>query len=363
MAMVSEIFYYLISFIGILTLIVFIHEFGHYAVAKLFRVKVTDFSIGFGKKLYGIKDKSGTEWKICLWPLGGYVKMFGDEDPSSSIPNKNIKKIDEHLTFYNKPLLVKSAIVSAGPLANFALGITILTFFFFTYGKIKSSNEITMIAPNSRAEQADFKIGDKIISVDGFNVTSLSDIGKFVISHPDIALQFKIQRGEQILTKTVTPEAKEVDENGSKIKIGQLGVATNKVEHIKMGILSSIKEATYETFQICYLTLKAIGEILKGTRGTEAIGGPIQIAKMSGESVKMGLYSVLFFIAMLSINLGFINLLPIPALDGGHLLFYVVEAILGKGIANKIHQIAIKVGFALLISLMIFVIINDIKNL
>lgn len=363
MPILYDIFHHLFSFIVILTVIVFVHEFGHYFIAKISGVKVTEFSIGFGKKLWGVKDKSGTEWKISLWPLGGYVKMFGDEDPSSNTRSKNIPKEEEHKAFHSKSLPVKAAIVSAGPLANFLFAIIILTGFFLAFGKIEASNEISLIAKNSPAEQAGLLPHDKITAVDGYGISDFSELEKFIASHPDIPLHFTIKRGEKIITKIIKPKAVEVKSpNGQVVKIGKLGIATNKVRSKKLSVLAAIKASFSETVQICYITLKAIGQIVVGTRGTEEMGGPIKIAKMASETTKMGVLAVLWFMAMLSINLGLINLLPIPVLDGGHLLFYIVEAFFGKNIALKVQNIGLKIGFTVLILLMAFVIINDIRQ-
>jgi len=362
MEIISNFLHYILSFVIILTIIVFVHEFGHYFVARLCGVKVTDFSIGFGKKLCGFRDRTGTEWKISLLPLGGYVKMFGDQDPSSSkvLP---VKKSEEHLAFYSKSLPAKSAIVAAGPFANFLFAIIILSSFYFSFGKVQSSNEITVVDPKSRAALNDIRKGDKILEIDGYKITDFKDMGALVMSHPEMPLKFTIQRGNKILSKTIKPEAVEVKINKTDAqKIGKLGIGTDKTKYVKLDLFASVKTAVNETIQICYITLKAIGQMLNGSRGTEDMGGPIKIAKMAGETTKMGVYPILWFMAMLSINLGLINLLPIPVLDGGHLMFYVVEAIFGKTIATKVQNVGIRVGFALLVTLMIFVIINDIKN-
>ncbi|MEQ9115475.1 MAG: RIP metalloprotease RseP [Rickettsiales bacterium] len=359
---ILNISHYLLSFIVILTIIVFVHEFGHYFIARLCGVKVTEFSIGFGKRLFGFKDKSGTDWKISLLPLGGYVKMFGDQDPSSS-KVAPVKKSEEHLAFYSKSLPAKAAVVAAGPFANFLFAIIILAGFFYTFGKTHSSNEITIVAPKSRAEVHDIRKGDKIIEIDGYKIVEFKDMEKFIASHPEMPLQFKIQRGEEIISKTIKPEAVDFSiSKGEKQKIGRLGVGTTKVSYVKLGLYDSIKKAVNETVQICYITLKAIGQMLDGSRGTEDMGGPIKIAKMAGDTAKLGIYAVLWFMAMLSINLGLINLLPIPILDGGHLMFYVVEAIFGKAVASKVQNVGMRIGFALLVTLMLFVIINDIKQ-
>ncbi len=361
--MLYDIFFQIFSFIIILTIIVFVHEYGHYIIARISGVRITDFSIGFGKKLFGKKDKHGTEWKISMLPLGGYVKMFGDIDPSSNVVDQKIKDSEKHLTFYAKSLPIKSAIVFAGPFFNFLFAIIILSGFFFSFGSIQSSNEITHVAKNSRAEKGGILIGDKIIAIDDYNISSLNEAQKFILSHPEIPLKFTINRNDKIIVKTIKPEGVSLtQDNSNSDKIGRLGVASNKGEYVRLNLGSSIIKAIDETYQICYITLKAIGQMITGDRGSEGVGGPIKIAKMAGETAKMGIYPILWFMAMLSINLGLINLLPIPLLDGGHLLFYIVEALFGKKVASKAQEVGTKIGFALLITLTIYVIINDIRQ-
>lgn len=353
------------SFIFVISFIVFVHELGHYAVAKIAGVKVTDFAIGFGPKIIGIKDKSGTEWKLCWIPLGGYVKFLGDQDPASMKAGKvlSLSKEDQNKTFVNKNLAVKSAIAVAGPMANFLLAIIILSGFFYFFGKIVASTQIALVEPGSRAEQAGIKVDDKIIEVDGNKVEDFLDIERYVFSHPKIPLTFTIQRGEDVFTKIIVPEEVEkIDSSGNKLFVGRIGVGSSKVEHKRVGIISSIVLATSETKKVCMLTLKAIGQMVVGSRSTKDVGGIVRITKYTAQSVKQGFIATLSFIAMLSINLGLVNLFPIPPLDGGHLLIYGVEAIFGKKKYTSVKEYVIKIGFVLLIALMAFGIVNDIIN-
>jgi regulator of sigma E protease len=353
----------IISVIAVLTLIIFIHELGHYTVAKLSGIKVTDFSIGFGPKIFSRKDKSGTEWKFCWIPLGGYIKLFGDADPTSTT-SKDVKKLpkkERKHAFVTQNLLIKSAVVAAGPLANFLLSIVILASFFYVLGQPVSNNEITTIEKGSVAHKAGLLEGDKIIAVDGTDISTFSDIQRYVLSHPDIELEFTIKRNDQVLVKKITPETLEItDKFNNKVIIGKLGVGSSNFEYQKYNLVSSIGLATSETFKICALTLKALGQIITGTRGTRDLGSIIKITKYTAQSVQQGLITTLYFIAMFSINLGLINLLPIPPLDGGHLVFYAVEALFGEKICTSVRKYAIKIGFAFLIALMAFTIINDI---
>lgn len=360
-----ESLYIAASFILVISFIVFVHELGHYTVAKIAGVKVTDFAIGFGPKIVGVRDKSGTEWKLCWIPLGGYVKFLGDQDPASMKAGNLslLSKEDQKRSFINKSLAVKSAIAVAGPLANFLLAIAILASFFYAYGKIISSTEIALVEPGSRAAQAGLKVDDKIIEVDGNKVEEFLDVERYVFSHPNISLTFTIQRGEDTFTRVIIPEEVEkIDSSGNKLLIGKLGIGSSKVEYKRYGIISSIALATVETKKICMLTLKAIGQMVTGSRSTKDVGGIIRITKYTAQSVKQGAIATLSFIAMLSINLGLVNLFPIPPLDGGHLLIYGIEAIFGKKKYTSAKEYVIKIGFVLLIALMAFGIVNDIIN-
>ncbi len=347
------------ALIFVLSFIVFVHELGHYTVAKLLGVKVTDFSIGFGSKLFSIKDRSGTEWKFCWIPLGGYVKFLGDTDVASTKQTPT----QEEGTFASKSVFSRSAIAVAGPAANFLLAIVILTSFFYIYGRITSTTEIGSVVKNSPAERNDLKVGDVILSIDGEAVSDFSDIERYTMSHPNIPLLFEIQRHGDKIAKTMTPEKFiQRDGAGNEVTIGKLGIGSSKVIHKKYNLFESTYIAGQETVKICSLTLKALGQIVTGKRDAKDIGGIIRITKYTAASVKQGFIATLSFIALFSINLGLINLLPIPPLDGGHLLLYVSESILSKRAHSFVRDYTVKVGFAFLIALMIFAVINDIIN-
>lgn len=367
MEILTEGLFHIFAFAVILTVIVFVHEFGHYLAAKLSGVKVTDFSIGFGKKFFAIKDKSGTEWKFCWIPLGGYVKFFGD-DNVASMSSKGVKsklsKQEAKESFEAKSLPVKAIIAFAGPFANLLLAVAIFTFFFFAYGKMVSDNTVTVVQDGSVAHFAGIKAGDKITAVDGSTTEEFKDIELYVSSHPNIALKLTVERDQEIFIVPITPEPKTIkDIGGNDVVIGRLGIGSTNISHKTYGFLDSVGLAVSETIKVSQLTFKAIGQIISGTRDTKDIGSVIKISKYSAMHMKQGFLSTLWFIVFISINLGLVNLLPIPPLDGGHLLIYAVEGICGKKIATYFQKYASRVGLVMLIALMIFAVANDIIHL
>lgn len=349
----------LIAFTLTITVVVFIHELGHYTVAKLSGIKVTDFSIGFGPKLCSIKDSSGTEWKISMIPLGGYVKFLGDSDPTSS-NNTKLYKEEKH-AFFNKSLLTKALVVVAGPVANFLLGIFIFTYFFFIHGTLVSNTQIQSVMPGSPAAQITLIPGDKIVAVDDHKTNDFNELASYVAINPGIKITLTIERNKEIFQKDVVPQSLEIkDKVGNSMLVGKLGVTFSAPKHQKLSFLNSINASCKEIGRMTSLTMKGIGQMIYGQRGTKELGGPIKIARYAGASMQEGVFSTLYFISLISVNLGIVNLLPIPLLDGGHLFFYAVEALCGKKISGYIQKYTIKVGFIILLSLMLLAVINDI---
>ncbi|MFN7038265.1 MAG: RIP metalloprotease RseP [Alphaproteobacteria bacterium] len=367
MHIILDSFHNIISFLVIISVIVFIHEFGHYIAAKSFGVKINIFSIGFGKELVGWNDKSGTRWKICAIPMGGYVKMHGDEN-AASMPDEellsNLTEAEKKDSFHAKPLYAKALVVSAGPIANFILAIVLLTFIFNVYGKAVVLPIIDQIQENSSAQKAGLNIGDEIISINNNPIKVFSDIERIIFENPNQALNFEIKRADSILHIPIIPHLTETkDSFGNKITVPRVGIISRKFEIQKFSVINSLMMATKETYMLSKATINAIGQMITGKRGTEELGGPISIAKYSGQSVKSGFITVLWFIILLSINLGLINLMPIPILDGGHLLFYAIEAIKGSPLSQRIQQYSFRIGLVIVLSLMAFSTFNDIKKL
>lgn len=359
--------FFLGSFVIVLSVIVFIHEFGHYYVAKLCGVKIEVFSIGFGKEIFGWNDRSGTRWKVSWLPLGGYVKMFGDADPSSQTDTEKVVKMtkaEKAQAFFSKPLKAKAAIVVAGPLANFLLAIVILTGFYTVYGKSVTTNEIMNVVENSAAEKAGLRPGDKVLSINGAETKNFQAIQRIVSINTGTEIDLLIERDHTQQHIYATPEMIESkDMFGNKITLPRLGITSGKHSQESFSLPGAAVEATADTYHISVSTLKAIGQMISGQRDLKDITGPIGIAKYSGQAAQKGFKVLLWFMAVISINLGLINLFPIPVLDGGHLLYYIIEAVKGKPVADKWQQFGFKLGFALIITLAAFAIVNDLIKL
>ena len=361
-----EIFKIILPFLIILTVLVFVHEMGHYLVARKNGVKVEVFAIGFGSELFGWTDRLGTRWKICAVPLGGYVKMFGDGDITSStiLEDSNESFEEKENAFHHKSLGARAAIVLAGPAANFLFAIILLAGLYSIVGQRYAPPIIDKITTGSSADIAGLVIGDEILQVNEKNIKRFDELQRIVRPNPGKELKFLIRRDNEILLKTVIPQLVEgKDASGSKIVYGLLGVVSEQTTFIRHNPLSSFGLAIEETWVIVSQTLIHVTEMIRGERTTEELGGPIRIAKLSGAVADAGLTSSIWFMAVLSINLGLINLFPVPVLDGGHLFFYLLEFIRGKPLEAKMQGIASYVGLVLVISLMIFVTWNDLVQL
>lgn len=358
---------YIFWFLVMLTAVVFIHEFGHYIIARACGVKVEVFSIGFGKELFGFNDKHGTRWKISMLPFGGYVKMFGDSDPSSSPDAKKLQQmsfLDKQKAFHYKNLKQKAAIVFAGPAFNYLSAILIISAMLFIYGKPSTDAVLTQIVPDSPAQQAGLMVGDRIIEVDGSTIETFEDVRQIIALNVGTPIKFVIQRNGKEIALEITPEMKQTkDIYGNPIEMPIVGIASNHISKQELNAGQAIYHGVAETYNISVGMFKAIGQIIVGDRGVDQLGGPVKIAQYSGQSAKYGIQSFLWFIALISINLGLVNLLPIPMLDGGHLAYYAVESLTGKPVAENFQAIAMRVSFMLLISLMLFVTFNDIMGL
>ncbi len=361
-----EFFHYIFSFIFVLSVIVFVHEFGHYYIARRCGVKVEAFSIGFGPEVWGWEDRAGTRWKICIFPLGGYVKMFGDAGAASTPDRDKVAKLskkERQGAFYLKPLHQKSAVVAAGPIANFLLAILILAFFFAVYGKPETSPEVGEILPGSAAETAGFKVGDIITELNGTPIKRFEEIRRIATLHPGEPLSFTLMRQGKEVKGAITPTLSEsTDAFGNVVKVGLIGIRSSTASYTELSPLEAIWASFEETYSISANTLQALGQMIVGKRSTDDLSGILRIAQYSGQSTERGASTVLWFMAVLSINLGLINLFPIPLLDGGHLLYYLIEALSGRPLAEKVQEYGFRVGFVLLIALMIFATFNDLKH-
>ena len=456
---VSLVFTSVLPFLFVLTIVVFFHELGHFMVARYYGVKVTDFSIGFGKEIYGFYDKHGTRWRFAWLPLGGYVK-FVDDDNAASVPDADaVSKLsadDQNGSFHSKPLPHRAAVVAAGPIANFILAIVIFAGIYTIVGESITEPRIGAVIANSVAERAGFKEGDLIKSIDGAAVESFSDMQRVVSVNADTELSFAIQRDnkELILPVTpkkqkitdrfgneidiallevqrfiepsigavvvgsvaekagfiqhdrilkigdtsigsfntmqkivsssagklltfivqrdgnevvlsVTPDVREItDRSGKKKTIGRLGVHSpeGKLKK-KYNPVSAVWKGAKETYFIVDQTLAYLGKIIVGRESADQLGGPIRIAQISSQAASVGILPLINLIAVLSVSIGLINLFPVPMLDGGHLLFYLFEAVKGKPLSEKTREYGFRIGLALVLMLMIFATLNDLIHI
>ncbi len=356
---------YIVAFIALLTMVVAFHEYGHYFFAKLFGVKVETFSIGFGKELFGVNDKSGTRWKVCAVPLGGFVKMYGDENEASMADSEKLSKMskkEKQQSFHFKPLWQKMIVVAAGPVANFLLSLVILATLFFFVGKPHATNELTKLDEDGAAYTAGLREGDKIIMIDGSKVTEYSDISRIVMLHPEITLAIKIDRQGEFLNFSVKPKRIEIkDAFGNDVEIGRIGVYSGEFDLRYPSIAGSLWLGVTETYEICASTLVALKQIFTGHRTLEDLGGPVRIAKYSAQSVDLGVVAFFWLVAIVSANLGLVNIFPIPVLDGGHMLYYAIEAIKGTPVSEKFTEIGNKIGITFVLALIIFAFVNDLR--
>ena len=357
---------WIIGFLLVLGPLVTVHELGHYLVGRWFGVKADAFSVGFGPELAGWTDRRGTRWKVSALPLGGYVQFAGDMNPASqpseewlSLPSEEREK-----TFQAKPLWQRALIVAAGPVTNFLVAIAILAAFNFAYGRIEVPPVVRMVMEDGAAAAAGIEPGDRIVAADGQPVGDFDDLRQRVVQEPGARIELLVDRGGREITfDMVIPSVTERDRFGNEFRIGQLGIASAEGQLVQVGPVESVTLAVRQTGQIVVMMVNGIGQIISGRRPVDELGGPVKIAKYSGEQLSLGWQSYVSFVALISINLAFINLLPIPALDGGHLAFYAAEAVRRKPASPRSQEWAFRSGVALVLALMLFVTINDIASL
>ena len=363
---------YILPFLILIMIVVFIHEYGHYYFAKRYGVAVTDFSIGFGKEIFGWNDKSGTRWKICWIPLGGYVKFFGDRNVfSQADQEKLIEKYNEEdrkKLFVLKPLYQRALIVFGGPLANFLLALLIFFSIYTFAGKDFTPAMINEVQKDSPAMIGGLKQNDIILEIDGNEVKSIMDVSKFITLSTDDFIDFKVKRSyDEILLKVKPKMVLGEDNLGNKINKRIVGIKlsayNNEINHVKLGPAQAIYHAANEVYFVSISSLKYIGAMIFGKADTSQLGGPIRIAKISGQVAEFGLLAFVSMMAYISISLGLINLFPIPMLDGGHLMFYAFEKVLGRPLSQKTQEGFFRIGMFLLLTLMIFTTFNDLKDL
>ena len=363
---------YILPFIILILIVVFIHEYGHYYFAKKYGVGITDFSIGFGQEIFGWNDKSGTRWKICWIPLGGYVKFFGDRNVYSQADHKEIlekySEEEQKKLFILKPLYQRTLIVFGGPLANFLLALVIFFSIYTFIGKDFTPAVINEVQKDSPAMVGGLKQNDIILEIDDNKVESIMDVSKFITMSTDEIIDFKVKRSYDELILKIKPNIVLGEDNlGNKLNkriVGiKLGAYNNEINHVKLGPVKAIYHAAHEVYYVGISSLKYIGAMIFGKADTSQLGGPIRIAKISGQVAEFGVLAFISMMAYISISLGLVNLFPIPMLDGGHLMFYAFEKVLGRPLSQKTQEGFFRIGLFLLISLMFFTTFNDLKDL
>lgn len=353
------------AFLLVIGPLVFVHEISHYLVARWFKTKVEKFSIGFGREIAGWTDKNGTRWKIGWMPLGGYVQFAGALNAASQPDPKMNALPDAERTrlFQFKPVGQRFLIILAGPMINFLFAIILFMGIFGSYGQAQNAPIVSAIMEESMADVAGFALGDEIRAIDGRAIDQFDEIANYVSLRPGQEMQFDIVRdGADITITTVTGDVTAKDRFGNKARIGRLGIHFGVLEMERLGFAQLPGAALRQTLSSLEMITVGLGQIITGRRSVEELGGPLRIAQFSGQTASLGLYAFLFFMAVISINLGFINLLPIPMLDGGHLVFYAVEAVRRRPIKPEAQEWAFRMGLAVLLSFMLMVTVMDLGS-
>jgi regulator of sigma E protease len=358
---------YIIPFVIVLTIIVFVHELGHYWVARRCGVRVDVFSIGFGPELFGWNDRHGTRWKISAIPLGGFVKFFGDADAASSADNVAVSAMseaDRKVSFHHQGLRARSAIVAAGPVANFLFAILIYAALFSLVGQPFTPPVVGSVVEGGAAEEAGLQPGDRIVSADGTTIQRFEELRAFVALRAETPILFRVLRDGQEVDITVVPRRTDVPDGlGGSQRVGQIGIRTAGVEFVRHDPATAVVQAVRETWNVVANTFTYLGRIIEGRESGDQLSGPLGIAKMSGDVARASWLGLISLMATLSVAIGLINLFPVPMLDGGHLLFYGIEALRGRPLGERAQEYGFRIGFALVLSLFLFATWNDLNRL
>ena len=361
---------YIVPFLFVLTIIVFFHELGHFMIGRLCGIKALTFSVGFGPELLGFTDRQGTRWKLAAIPLGGYVKFLGDEN-AASVPDHEavgaMSAEEQRHAFPTASVGRRAATVAAGPIANFILSIVIFAAVVFVTGRVVGDPVVSSVEPNSPAAAAGFEAGDRVISADGETISYFSDLQRRVAAVGEAPITFEVERAGKPLELTVTPRMEtRTDEFGNSFEMPIVGLmADNAKGGFRVETLGPVESLQYGVSQTWFITRQTvgfIGQVLTGRQSADQIGGPIRIAQVSSQVSTIGISALLNLAALLSISIGILNLLPVPMLDGGHLLFYAYEAVRGRPLSEKVQEFGFKIGLALVTMLMIFAFWNDISG-
>jgi regulator of sigma E protease len=361
----------IVAFVLVLSLVVFVHELGHFLIARLCGVRILVFSIGFGPELAGFHDRHGTRWKISAIPLGGYVKFFGDENAGSAPDAPRLEAMDaaeRAESFFFQPVLKRAAIVVAGPLANFLLAIVIFAAILMFYGKQTMSARVDAVQPDSAAAAAGFQPGDVVVAIDGRPIDNFADMQRIVSEDAGQTLEIAVERNSTRLVLRATPTLKEIKDNlGYVHRVGILGISRSMAEedlkYQPVSPLQAVGLAARETWNVVDQTLRYIWGIIIGQKSADQLSGPIGIARVVGQAATISFAFVLHITAVISVSIGLLNLFPIPLLDGGHLLFYSIEAMRGRPLSERAQEVGFRIGLAIVVMLMIFATFNDIVHL
>ena len=350
------------SFLFVITVVVFFHELGHFIAGRLFGVKIEMFSIGFGREIYGWTDRKGTRWKISWLPFGGYVRFAGDADASSRpADTKHASAKEKKTMLQHKPLAQRAIVVAAGPLANFVLAIVVFAGLYLAVGRPSTPPVIDEVTQNSAADEANLRAGDTIRAVDGQPVKTFADLQRVVVVNPDHNLTITVERNGARTDLVARPRAEQIkDSSGVPHTIGRLGISNS---FVSIGPFEAVGLAAAQTWYIVDQTMRYIGGLLTGHGSTKDLSGPLGIAKVSGDVAQVGFLALVNLIALLSVSIGLINLFPIPVLDGGHLLYYGFEAVLGRPLGARAQEVGFRLGLALVLSLMLLATFNDLIRL
>lgn len=362
---------YVVPFLFVLTIVVFFHELGHFLVARWCGIRVLAFSIGFGPEIVGFNDRHGTRWKLAAIPLGGYVKFLGDDNAASAPDNDALAAMpesDRKESFAAQPVASRAAVVAAGPMANFLLAIAIFAGIFMLFGKQTTTARIDTIVAGSAAETAGFKPGDLVVAINGAKIDSFNDMQRIISISAGEALTIDVDRGGALQTLRATPTLKEMKDGfGNVHRLGVLGIsrsmAPGDIRTETIGPFRAVALGAGETWFVIDRTMSYIAGIFAGREAADQLGGPIRIAQVSGQVATAGIGALIHLAAVLSVSIGLLNLFPIPLLDGGHLLFYGIEAARGRPLSERAQEMGFRIGLALVVMLMIFATFNDIVHL
>jgi Predicted membrane-associated Zn-dependent proteases 1 len=362
---------YIIPFVLVLSLLVFVHEMGHYLVGRWSGIRILAFSIGFGPEIAGYTDRHGTRWKLSVIPLGGYVRFFGDADAASRPEKEEFEMLtpeERAQTLSGAALWKRAATVAAGPIANFLLAIAIFAVLFAIFGKPVADPVVAEVKSPSAAERAGVQPGDVLLALDGVSVTTFDDVRRYVSVRPEIPITVTIRRAGKELDLPMVPERSEIsDQFGNRMEVGLIGIVTNqqsgnfRVEQLSP--LQAVGEGTRQTWHVVTGTLDYLANLVTGRMNADQLGGPVRVAQASGQMATLGVAAVLQLAAVLSVSIGLLNLMPVPVLDGGHLVLYALEAVRGRPVGAATQEIAFRIGLAMILSLMVFATWNDITRL